>query len=137
MATIQKINSFMQKVATKQHDLENDQFMVALTPAANPPLATNSQLSDLTVIAYTNLSSRILTVAGAIINTSGYKWTISDIILTASGGAVATFRYAAIYNNTHASKLLCGFVDYAANVTLGDGENFTLNFDDVNGLFQW
>jgi hypothetical protein len=61
--------------------------------------------------------------------TGTYSLVIADKVLTASGGAVATFRYADIFNDTPTSPadpLICWF-DYGGDVTLADGETFTLD----------
>ena len=65
MATFNKFNSFVEAIAEKVHNLGADSLKIALCAAANAPVATNTQLSNLTEISYTNLSSRALTVARA------------------------------------------------------------------------
>lgn len=107
-----------------------DQFVVALTAAASAPIATNSVLADLTQVSYTNLSSRNITTSSSTHATGTYSLVLTDLVLTASGGAVATFRYVVIYDDTPTSPadpLVCWF-DYGSNVTLADGETFTLDF---------
>lgn len=108
----------------------SDQFVVALTAAANAPVATNSVLADLTQISYTNLSSRNITTSSSTHSSGTYSLVLSDLVLTASGGAVATFRYVVIYDDTPSSPadpLVCWF-DYGGNVTLADTETFTIDF---------
>ena len=136
MATYNKFNSFIEALAEKVHNLQSDVLTVALTAAANAPVATNTQLSNLTQISYTNLSSRVLT-QGTSSQTSGtYKLTINDLTLTASGGSVATFRYVVIYNDTATNDELIAWFDYGSNITLASGESLTLDFDAANGLLQ-
>jgi hypothetical protein len=53
-------------------------------------------------------------------------------VLTASG-AVATFRYVVIYNDTASNDELIGWYDYGSDVTLASGETFTVDFDSSNG----
>ena len=137
MATYNKFNSFTEALAEKVHNLQSDVLTVALTAAANAPVATNTVLANLTQISYTNLSSRVLT-QGTSSQTSGtYKLTINDLTLTASGGSVATFRYVVIYNDTATNDELIAWFDYGASgVTLASGESLTLDFDAANGLLQ-
>jgi hypothetical protein len=136
MATYNKFNSFTEALAEKVHNLGSDTLTVALCAAANAPVATNTQLSNLTQISYTNLSSRVLT-QGTSSQTSGtYKLTINDLTLTASGGSVATFRYVVIYNDTATNDELIAWFDYGSNITLASGESLTLDFDAANGLLQ-
>lgn len=136
MATYNKFQSFVEKVAEKVHNLGADTLTVALCAAANTPVATNNVLGDLTQISYTNLSSRALTTATSTHTTGTYKLVINDLTLTASGGAVAAFRYIVIYNDTAASDDLICWFDYGSALTLADGETLTLDFDGTQGLLQ-
>ena len=125
-------NKFQQTVEDWLHGVyaaDTDQFTVALTAAANAPVATNSVLADLTEISYTNLSSQNLTTSTSSQTTGTYTQLFSDLVLTASG-AVATFRYVVIYNNTPttpANPLLCWY-DYGSDLTLASGETLTIDF---------
>jgi len=125
-------NKFQQTVEDWLHGVyaaNTDQFTVALTTAANAPVATNSVLADLTEISYTNLSSQNLTTSTSSQTTGTYTQLFSDLVLTASG-AVATFRYVVIYNNTPvspANPLLCWY-DYGSDLTLASGETLTIDF---------
>lgn len=134
MAAYNKFNSFVEAVAEKAHNLGSDQLVIALTAAANAPVATNTQLSNLTQISYTNLSSRNITTASSAQTSGTYKLTLTDLVLTASG-AVATFRYVVVYNDTATNdELICWF-DHGSDVTLANGETYTIDFDGTNGLF--
>jgi hypothetical protein len=53
----------------------------------------------------------------------------------ASGGAIAQFRYAVLYNSTAASGNLIGWWDYGAEVNLTNGNTFTVALDQTNGVF--
>jgi hypothetical protein len=138
MATYNKFQQFVEDIAHGVHNLGSDQFVVALTNAANAPVATNEVLANLTEIAYTNLSSRNITTTSSGQTAGVYKLVLTDLTLTASGGAVAAFRYVCIYNTTPTSPAdpLIGWYDYLSDLTLSDGESLTVNFDDVNGLLQ-
>ncbi len=135
MATFNKFNSFVEALAEKVHNLGSDQLKVALCAAANAPVAGNAVLTDLTEISYTNLSSRNITTSASSQTSGTYKLVLTDLVLTASG-SVATFRYVVIYNDTAASDELIGWYDYGANVSLINGETFTIDFDGSNGLLQ-
>lgn len=130
MATYQKFNQTVEDLANGVYNCATDQFTVALTAAASAPVATNSVLADLTQIAYTNLSARDLTTSSSGQTSGTFTQLFSDLVLTASGGAVATFRYIVIYNNTPTSPadpLLC-FYDFGSDLTLADGETLTIDF---------
>lgn len=134
MATFNKFNSFVEACAHGTHNLGSDTLTLALCAAANAPVATNTQLSNLTQIAYTNLSSRVLTVSDSSQTSGTYKLTINDLTLSASGGAVAAFRYVVIYNDTATNDELVGYYDYGSDLTLANGESLDVNFDDANGV---
>lgn len=136
MATFNKFNSFVEALAEKAHNLGSDQLVVGLTTNANAPSASlDLLLADITEIAYTNLSSRNITTATSAQSSGTYKLVLTDLVLTASG-AVATFRWVFIYNDTGTNDPLICFFDYGSDVTLASGETFTLDFDGTNGLLQ-
>ena len=135
MATFNKINQFVEDVAHGVHDLETDQIVVALCASANAPVATNTVLANLTEIAYTNLSSRNVTTTSSAETSGTYKLTLTDLVLTASGGSVAAFRYVVLYNDTPTTPAdpLIGWYDYGSSLTLNDTETLTIDFDDAGG----
>lgn len=135
MASYQKFNSFIEAVMEKTHDLGANQLVVALTTNANLPVAGNTQLSNLTQIAYTNLSTRNITTSSSSQSSGTYKLILTDLVLTASG-AVATFRWVTIYNDTATNDELICFFDHGSDVTLASAETYTLDFDGTNGLFS-
>lgn len=135
MASFQKFQPFVEYLAEKVFNLGSDTLTVALTNASNAPVAANGVLTDLTQISYTNLSSRVLTTSSSSQTSGTYKLVIADLVLTASG-AVAPFRYIVIYSDTAASDQLICFFDYASEVTLANGDTFTIDFDATNGLLQ-
>ena len=132
MATYQKFQQFPEDLAHGVHNLGTGQLVVALCNAANAPdLAADEVLADLTVIAYTNLSSRNITTGSSGQTGGTYDLVLNDLTLTASGGAVAPFRYVVVYNDTPTSPadpLICMF-DYSSDLTLNDGESLTIDFE--------
>ncbi len=137
MASYNKIQIFVEDLANAIHDLDTDQLTVALTTNANAPVATDNVLADITEIAYTNLSARDITFSSDGHTTGTYKLTLTDLVLTASG-AVATFRHVAIYNDGTTGKTnpLIAWYDHGSDVTLANGETFTIDFDGANGFLQ-
>lgn len=136
MAAFNKINSFVEAVAEKTHNLGSDALVLALTASANAPVNTNTQLTNLTQISYTNLSSRAITTSSSSQTSGTYKLVLVDVVLTASGGAVAAFRYVVIYNDTATNDELIGWYDYGSDLTLQNGESLTVDFDGTNGVLQ-
>lgn len=132
MAAFNKFNSFVEAIAEGVHNLGSDTITVALS--ATLPTSANTQLTDITEIAYTNLSSRVVTTTSSAQTSGTYKLTLTDLVLTASGGSVASFQYVILYNDTATNDELIGWYDYGSSVTLNDGDTFTIDFDDTNGV---
>ena len=132
MATYTKFNSFVEAVAEKVHNLGSDQLKIALTNSA--PSASNTQLSDLTEISYTNCSSRNVTTSSSTQTSGTYKLVCADLTLTASGGSVGPFRYVVLYNDTATNDELIAYYDYGSSITLNDGDSFVVDFDGTNGV---
>lgn len=126
MATWNKFQSWAENMV-EVANLGTDQFVIALTNTA--PITTNGVLADLTQIAYTNLSSRNLTTASSSQTDGTYTLTFNDLTLTASG-AVATFRYVVIYDDTPTSPAdpLVGWLDYGSSITMANAETFLIDF---------
>ncbi len=134
MATLTKFNCFVEDMAEKVHNLGSDSLKIALTNTV--PLATNTQLSNLTEITYTNLSSRVITTSSSAQTSGTYKLVLVDLTLTATGGSVGPFRYIVIYNDTSTNDSLIGYYDYGSSITLADGNSIIIDFDATNGVFQ-
>ncbi len=134
MATLTKFNCFVEDMAEKVHNLGSDSLKIALTNTV--PLATNTQLSNLTEITYTNLSSRVITTSSSAQTSGTYKLVLADLTLTATGGSVGPFRYIVIYNDTSTNDSLIGYYDYGSSITLADGNSIIIDFDATNGVFQ-
>lgn len=131
-STYYKFDSFVKSVAEKKHNLSSDQLMVALTNTA--PLATNSVLTDITEVAYTYLSSRVLTISSSTQTSGVYKLTLADLTLTSTGGATGPFRYVVIYNNTATNKELIGWYDNGSSTSIPDTGTLLIDLDQVNGI---
>lgn len=133
MATFTKFNSLVEAMAEKVHNFGSDQLRIALTNTA--PSAANTQLSDITQISYTNLSSRAVTTSSSSQTSGVYRLICADLTLTASG-AVATFRYVVLYNDTATNDELVAYWDYGSAVTMANTETFLIDFDGSNGVFS-
>ena len=142
MATFTKVNGFVEHLSEGVHDLGANQLRLALSntaPASETPdptvLTADAVLANVTEIAYTNLASdptsRNLTVTTSAQTSGTYTLDADDVVLTASGGAMAEFRYIYIYNTagTGVTDPLIGYYDYGSGLTLADGETLTVAFD--------
>ena len=148
MATFTKVNGFVEHLSEGVHNLGTDQLRVALSntaPSAETPdptvLTADALLANVTEIAYTNLdsdpTSRNLTVITS--SQTGGTYTLDadpNVVLTASGGAMAEFRYIYIYNTagTGVTDPLIGYYDYGSGLTLEADETLTIAFDALGIL---
>jgi len=139
MASLNKINKFVEDVLSGVHDFSSDTFKVALTNSA--PTAADTLLANVTQIAVAGgYASGGYTLDGVTLSQASgtAKVVITDEVITASGASVGPFRYIALYNDTSVSPAdpLVGWYDYGSSITLVDGDAITLNFDGTNGIFD-
>lgn len=137
MATYNKFQQFVEDVAEKVHNLGSDSLKVMLTSVA--PVNTNSVKANLTEISAGNgytAGGTAATISASAQTTGTYKLTLADVVFTATGGSIASFRYATLYNDTPTSPAdpLIGWWDYGSAVVLTVGESFTVDFDATNGV---
>ena len=135
MATLTKFNAFTENLAEKKFDLGSDVLKWILTNVA--PVATNSVKADLTEIAAGNgytAGGTQATISSSAQSSGVYKLTLADVVFTASGGAITTFRYAVLYDDTAANDELIGWIDYGSSVNVADGETFTIDADASAGV---
>ena len=143
MAAFNKFNCFTEDLAEKVHNLGADALTIALCASANAPVATNTVLANLTQISYSNVvttpnASRVIGVTSSAQTSGTYKLVLPDMTITATGGAIAAFRYVVIYNDTPTSPAdpLIGWYDYGSDLTLATGESLLIDFDGTNGVFS-
>lgn len=128
MATFNRFEIFSEDLAKKQHDLHADTLKFYLSNAT-PSASADLVKADLAEISggngYTaggHDTQNTVTRSGLVSSVTGV-----DIVITAAGGTIGPFRYAVLYNDTHASDALIGWVDYGSAITLQIGENITLD----------
>ena len=141
MAAFVKLNGFVEHLAEGEHNLGSNQIAVALSNTApgsesTPPttLTANCVLANVTQVSYTNLSSRNVTTSASAQSSGTYKLTLTDLVLTSTGGSTGPFRYVYLYNDTSTSDKLIGYYDYGSSITLADGESLTIDFDAATGI---
>lgn len=139
MPTLQKFYSFVEAIHEKQHALNSDTLKWILTSDA-PSLAW-SQLSSVTgqlstANGYTQ-NDKTMSVTSSAQSTGLYTLIASDVTWTASGGNLGSgsFRYAILYNDSATNDLLIGYLDFGYLITVASGQNITLDFDAVSGLY--
>jgi hypothetical protein len=139
MASYVKFNQFVGDLAGKVHDLLGtagstaDTCKVMLTNTA-PVAATNAVKADLTDISAGNGYTAGGTSTGNVGAASSGTVTVTgtNVTWTASGGTIGPFRYVALYNDTPTSPAdpLIAYWDYGSNLTLQDGDSFTVKFNN-------
>ena len=116
-------------------NLGSDTLKVALTNSA--PLATYNQLSQITQISGTNgytTGGTAATISSSAQTSGTYKLVLADVVFTASGGSIGPFQYAVLYDDTATNDELIGYWDYGTNITLTNGNTFTVDFDPSTGV---
>ena len=98
------------------------------------PVAANDVKADLTEISAGNgyTAGGTATTISQSMNDGTTTVQGTQVVFTASGGNIGPFRYAVLYNDSHASDALVGFWDYGSAVTLNDTETFTVKFNNTN-----
>lgn len=132
MATFVPFNDYFEQLSKGVHQWGTHTFKVALTNSA--PVVTNTILANITQISagngYTTGGATIANVS--VSETSGVATVDGDdVTFTASGGSIANWRYAVIYNDsaTSPADALVGYVDNGSVVTIPDGETFTIRWN--------
>jgi len=137
VATFNKVDSFVEALAEKVHNLGADVLKVALTNTA--PTAASTAWSTGTFPAPAAANGYTAGGNAPSITSSGqsggiYKLVLADTVFTATAGGIGPFRYAILYNSTSAGKEIIGWYDYGSSITLNDTETLTVDFDATNGV---
>lgn len=132
MATFNRFDSFIEAVAEKKHSMGADTFKVMLTNTA--PSAANSVKADITEISAGNgytAGGQTVPVASSSQASGTYTAEVNTTVTwTASGGSIASFRYAVMYNDTATNKELVSFWDYGSSISPASSETFDWVMND-------
>lgn len=130
MATVTNFQDFSEQLTKGVHQFDTHTFKLFLSNVA--PSATNTVLTDITQIAYTNIGGAAPTVTVAESETGGTT-TVTAVSLTLTAtGTVPTFRYYGIYNDTATNKNLVCFWDHGSAVDLiNANDTFSVKFNNV------
>jgi hypothetical protein len=122
MPSLIKFNCFTKDLAEKKHNLSTDQLTVALTNVQ--PSTSYSQISEITEINYTGLSSRnLVTVSSAQVEGT-YKLVENSLTISATGVNSPIFRYVVVYNSTVSGGPLLGYFDIGYGVVIYNNGGF-------------
>ncbi len=128
MVSFVKFQDFVEALGLGEHNLNTDTLEVYLTNAA-PSVSGDADKADLAEIATGNGYTGAVDIQNVWSEAAGTATlAATDVVFTASGGAIAQFRYAVIFNETHTTDGLVCYWDYGSAVDLADGETFTVDF---------
>jgi hypothetical protein len=148
-ATFTKANDWIKNALNGTVDIDADSFKVALSntapasEASNPLSDGNGVVANVTQISYTNYTDDLTVdrvLQGITSTQTGGVYMLDSTVnftITATGGALAAFRYAYIFDDTSTSPAdpIIGVWDYGSALTLADGDSAVLTFN-VNGIFR-
>ena len=131
MASYVKFQDFVEQLGKGGHQLHAAGHVLKVYLSnATPDVAIDANKADLAEITAQNGYP-----AGGDDAQNDYTETTGtgtltgvDIVFTASGGAFGPFRYAVLYNDTHASDALIAYWDYGSAISCNNGETFTVDF---------
>ena len=123
-----KFNHFILGLAKGEHHLHAAGDVVKVYLTNNIPDADqDTNKADLTGLTEENgyaaadIQNDVSESSGTLSMTGvDYEWTFT--------GAIGPFRYAVLYNETHASDALIGYYDYGAEQSFGNGEKLKIDF---------
>jgi len=130
-------HSFIEAVMEKKHNLSSDTLKWMLTNTA--PSTSNTVKADITEIGAGNGYTAGGATWSGVTSTSSsgtYYLNGDDVTWTASGGTMATFRYAVLYNDTATNDELILWIDYGVGLSYASGLTHTLDVDATLGLFS-
>jgi hypothetical protein len=118
MAAFNFFNDFFERLGKKEIDLNGDTLKVYLTNAT-PSATDDSVIGDLAEISAANgYSAGGADIQNTYTETAGTGTLAAvDVVWTPDGGSFGPFRYAVIYDDTHASDVLIGWMDFGSNIT--------------------
>ena len=104
MAAAVKFQKFVRDLGLGVHNLDTGALKVYLSNAA-PNVSTHTVKADIADISAGNgYAAGGIDVTGVFAESAGTgTLTATDVVFTASGGAVGPFRYAILYNDTPTS----------------------------------
>jgi hypothetical protein len=144
-ATMNKFNVVVKDIMEGRHNFSADTYKMMLSNTA--PAATDTVKADIVEI---NTGNGYPAGGAALVRRSEtgesggvYKYVVEDLTFTAAGGSIGPFRYIILYNadklrdsNNPNSQILVGWYDYGQSITLQDGESFTIDSSQTDGLIQ-
>ena len=133
MAAVIKINDFTEQLAKGIHAIGTSTYKIAFSNTAIA--STNAARSDLTEVAYTNISGGAApTVTVTESETGGTTTLAANAVTITATGSFGPFQYYAIYKNsgTASTDYLMQAWNHGSAVTLSAGETFKISFNNTD-----
>src|SRR3990167_8895389 len=133
MAAFTKIQDFVEQLGLATHNLNTGTLNIALSRSdADAGAGAAVQVTD-TVLANfvqpTGTGYAVTDTQNTFAEAAGTATlTGTKVVFTAGAADWQSFRYAVIYNAAGSGNLI-GFWDYASDLTLGNGETFSVKFN--------
>ncbi len=148
MATFAKVNDWILNLHNAPDiEMDTDVLQIALSTTdptsegSNPLTDTNGIAANITQISYNNYTDdvtpdRELDSITSVQAAGVYTLNAGDIIITASGGAIASFQWLYLFNQTAATPVdpVIGNWDHGSAIVLADGESATITWN-VSGIY--
>jgi hypothetical protein len=134
-----KFFCFVEDVCEKKHNLGSDVLKVMLTntdPTQSATVYTSGIASSEIANGNGYTTGGVTPTISSSAQSGGiYKLVLADVSWTAGPSAMATFRYAVLYNTTGTTPLI-GYWDNGVTVSLASAQVFTIDFDGTIGVLQ-
>lgn len=139
MAVFNKFERFVEDMAEGVHNFGADTLRVFLSNTAI--LASAGLRVNWTEIAAGNgyaAGGPAVTISSSAQSAGVYRLIGSDLVITAGVGGLGPFRYVVLYNDTPTSPADpgIGWYDAGVAITLAEGESYTIDLDQVNGIIS-
>ncbi len=134
--TVTAAADFFDDLGNAVHNFSSHNIAIALSNTApasessNPLNAGNGVIANVTQVSYTNYSDDLATDRRlASVTWSGGTLDAADFVITASGGAIADFRYIYVFNDSATGDPLIMVYDHGSTVSLADTQALDVDFN--------
>lgn len=136
--TITYYDHFLERLGDGGIDIDNDTFNLALLDNTHVFNSADTVFADVSAeeIAAGNgyaANGEALTGVTWITTGNDVKMDANDVVWTAGPAAMATSRFAVLYDIT--ADLLMALIDMDADKTPGNGDSLTIQWDAADGVF--
>jgi len=130
MAAAVKFNDFVEQLGLAVHNLSTHTLKVALARSTDPPTSADTILGDITQPTGTGYTAGGIDTLNTWAEAGGTATlTGTKAVWTAGAADWISFRYVVLHNDDAADRVIV-FWDYASDLTLGNGETFTVKFNN-------